>query len=138
LIEVTLAIGIVAVAILAMVALMPVGLSTMKDAADSAITAQIFNKVSSTVQATPYGADLGAFINNNTLFFDRSGRNVPSAADDAFFSATLNPIDTLYPGAPADISPTFTQSVEISISILKPGTSDALSTNKSAIIVPKS
>ncbi len=137
LIEVTLAIGIVAVAVLSMAALMPVGLRTMKDATESMVTAQILNKVSSIVQTTPFGTELNTFIGRTPLFYDRTGRDVPSA-DKAFFSATLSSIPTSYPGAPNDLFPSSARTLEITISVLKPGTATPISSNKSALIIPKS
>ncbi len=137
LVEVTLAIGIVAVAILSMTALMPVGLRTMKDSADSAVTAQILNKVASMVQTTPFGNDLNTFIAEGPLLFDRAGCDV-SSIEKAFFSVTLTTNATSFPGAPNDLSPVSAQTLEIKISVLKPGTTNAISSSKSAVIIPKS
>lgn len=136
LVEVTLAIGIVAVAILSMTALMPVGLRTMKESADSAVTAQILNKVASTVQTTPF-KDLDDLIRNGPLLFDRAGCDVYDV-EKAFFSVTLTTNATSFPGAPNDLSPASAQTLEIHISALKPGTTNAISSSKSAVIIPKS
>ncbi|MDR1146471.1 MAG: Verru_Chthon cassette protein B [Verrucomicrobiales bacterium] len=136
LVEVSLVIGIVAVSVLSSVALMSVGLNATKAATDSVITAQILNKVSSTVQTTPFN-ELSGFVDSSPLFFDRTGREV-SSVGEAFFSATLLPIATSYPGAPSDLSASSVQTLEIVISVLIPGTNSPVSSSRSTIMVPKS
>jgi uncharacterized protein (TIGR02598 family) len=136
LVEVSLVIGIVAVSILSSVALMSAGLNATKSATDSVITAQILNKVSSMVQTTPFD-ELDDFVGNSPLFFDKTGREV-SSVNEAFFSATLLPVATFYPGVPSDLSVSTVQTLEIVISVLIPGSSSPVSSSRSAIMVPKS
>jgi uncharacterized protein (TIGR02598 family) len=53
-VEVTLAIGIVAFAFVALFALLPVGLTTFRQAMDTSVTAQIFQRIVSEAQETDF------------------------------------------------------------------------------------
>jgi uncharacterized protein (TIGR02598 family) len=138
LVEVTLALGIASVAILSMLALMPVGLATMKDATDSAGRAQILTHVASVLRATPYG-DLPAYVDSHStvsLLFDRSGRPV-SSPGAASFGASLSSPSVPYPGAPLDMTNS-ALAVAVRIALLKPGTIESLSSEQTVLIIPKS
>jgi uncharacterized protein (TIGR02598 family) len=139
LIEVTLAVGLVSVAILAMGALMPVGLNTIKDAADNSIRAQIFGEVTSTLQATPYGK-LADYVGEHSdlsraLYFDRTGRD--ATASSASFAVLLSAPAQSYPGAPSDISKS-AQTVGVEIARVTPGAQRTISSEFSTVLVPKS
>lgn len=139
LIEVTLAVGLVSVAILAMGALMPVGLNTIKDASDNSIRAQIFSQVSSTLQSTPYD-QLVSYVGDHSdlsraLYFDRSGRD--ATVSSASFAVLLSAPSMSYPGAPSDISKS-AQTVGIEIAKVTPGASRTISSEFSTVLVPKS
>ncbi|MEI6492320.1 MAG: Verru_Chthon cassette protein B [Verrucomicrobiota bacterium] len=85
LIEVTLAIGVVAFAILTMVGLNSVGLTTLRSARDSAMEAQV-------VQAVGSEARLSDFSQLSTLagtrYYDQEGRQVVAAS--ASFAAVVS------------------------------------------------
>lgn len=139
LIEVTLAVGLVSVAILAMGALMPVGLNTIKDATDNSIRAQIFSEVSSTLQSTPYN-QLVDYVGDHSdlpraLYFDRTGRD--ATASSASFAVLLSAPSMSYPGAPSDISKS-AQTVGIEIARVTPGAQRTISSEFSSVLVPKS
>jgi uncharacterized protein (TIGR02598 family) len=139
LVEVTLALGVASVAILSMLALMPVGLATMKDAADSTGRAQVLVQVASALKVTPFG-DLATYVDahpaNAPLLFDRSGRPAGSI-DEATFGASLSLPSDAYPGAPQGLTNS-ALAVGITIAKLKPGTSEVLSSQKTVLIIPKS
>ena len=58
LVEVTLAIGIVAFAFVALFALLPVGMTTFKQAMDTSVTAQIAQRIAGELQVADYNAVL--------------------------------------------------------------------------------
>jgi uncharacterized protein (TIGR02598 family) len=86
-VEVTLAIGIVAFAFVALFALLPVGLSTFRQAMDTSVTAQIFQRIVSEAQETDFdsllaSAELKGKGRNNQYYvfplryFDDQGNEV--------------------------------------------------------------
>jgi uncharacterized protein (TIGR02598 family) len=140
LVEVTLALGISSVAILAMLALMPVGLSTMKDAAESAGRAQVLTYVASTLRATPFGELTGYVNGTGPMRFDRVGRPWDShSGSPATFAATLTISSAApYPGAPAEVSQSALP-VTVRIDLLNPNDlGQSLASEQSLIIIPKS
>ena len=72
LVEVTLAIGIMACAILPLVAMLPIGLRLHRQAIDSTVTSQIVSRVTHEVQQTDFST-LTALAAPLTYYFDDQG-----------------------------------------------------------------
>lgn len=68
LVEVTLALGLVSFALLSVMGLMPVGLSTLRQATDQTAEAQIIQKLSGTLFLTPFSKLAGG-----TAYYNREG-----------------------------------------------------------------
>lgn len=85
LVEVTLALGILSFALLAVMGLIPVALRTSRDAMDRGIEMRILQAVQADLLARPYSA-LPA---TGSFFFDADGAEVDSGAagKDAFYEA---------------------------------------------------
>lgn len=79
LVEVVLAMGIVAVAFIPLLGLMPLGLSTSRQAIDTTIEAQIIQQMTSQAQQTDFSL-LTTLNNNSLLYFDANGNTTTSAS----------------------------------------------------------
>ena len=99
LVEVTLALGIISFSLVAVLGLMPVGLTTMRQAMDASIEEQIVQKITGEVHLTPYSKLSTAMI-GKSFYFDDQGL-VVATADNARFWATINDATTTYPGSSA-------------------------------------
>lgn len=75
LVETTLAIGVVAVALVSMLGLVPVGLSSFRDAVDASTSSRIVQRVSAHLRQ---GTEVPA--QHPVQFFDEQGDEVPQAA----------------------------------------------------------
>lgn len=101
LVEVSLALGIVIFAILPMLTLLPVGLSTLGEARDQITETHILNGLSANVRALPFQelADLSA-----QGFFDLAGQ--PVAEEEAVYRADISAVGPDYAGSPANVERT--------------------------------
>ncbi len=119
-----MAIGIVSFAILSVLGTMSVGLSTVRDAKKETTSAQIAAQIGSGMSQTPF-ANLAAFATGGPYFFDDSGRKLDSL-QSASFSARVEAVSTAYPGAPSDVLTTSASKWRITVSSLRPGTTNAI------------
>lgn len=131
-----MAIGIVSFAILSVLGTMSVGLSTVRDAKKETTSAQIASQIGSGMSQTPF-ANLAKFATNGPYFFDDSGRQLDSV-QTAAFSAKVESVSTAYPGAPSDVLTTSASKWRITVSSLRPGTTNAISSSQFSLLVPKS
>jgi hypothetical protein len=88
LIEVVLALGIVTVAMVTMIGLLPVGLGTLRDAMDATVKGGIVQRVTSDMLTTPYSQivnSMGSGTPVKTYYFDQEGfyvgEKVPGGLD---------------------------------------------------------
>lgn len=82
LVEVVIAMGIIAFALVALLGLMPVGLSTLRNAFDLTAEGMIVQKISSEACLTPF-TKLAANYGNKTFYYDLEGlylTNSPASA----------------------------------------------------------
>lgn len=131
-----MAIGIVSFAILSVLGTMSVGLNTVRDAKKETTSAQIAAQIGSGMSQTPF-ANLATFATRGPYFFDDSGRKLDSL-QSASFSAKVEAVNTTYPGAPSDILTNSASKWRITVSSLRPGTTNAISSSKFSLLVPKS
>lgn len=136
LVEVTMAIGIVSFAILSVLGTMSVGLSTVRDAKKDTASAQIAAQIGSGMSQTPF-ASLAAFAAGGPYFFDDGGKRL-DGFQAASFSATVEAVSSAYPGAPSDVLTTSASKWRITVSSLRPGTTNAISSSRFSLLVPKS
>lgn len=93
LVEVTLAIGVVAFAFVALVGMLPVGLQTFRRAVDASVGAQIAQRVVNDVQQTDFdllvGGNTGKFLfQSATRYFDDQGSEVSGSASAIYHVKT--------------------------------------------------
>ncbi|MEI6071372.1 MAG: Verru_Chthon cassette protein B [Verrucomicrobiae bacterium] len=79
LVEVTLAIGIVAFAFLTILGLIPTGLRTFRGAIDTSVSGQIFQRIVNEAQQTDF--DTLVATTQTTRYFDDQGNDVASAGN---------------------------------------------------------
>lgn len=97
LIEVTLAVGIVFIAIVTMLGIMPVGLSTMRDARDATIRAQIAQRITSEALVLPFTKLSGLL--DKTYYFDNEGFQQMEKNGATRFEVFLEKANAIYPGS---------------------------------------
>jgi len=102
LIEAVLAVGIVAVAFVPLLGLMPIGLNTSRQAIDTTVEAEIVQQMTSQAQETNFSA-LTALNSSSVACFDGNGNTTPSATAlyKACFSVPTtpaNPANSSMPG----------------------------------------
>ncbi|HSI86771.1 MAG TPA: Verru_Chthon cassette protein B [Candidatus Methylacidiphilales bacterium] len=98
LVEVTLAIGIISVSALAVVALLPLGLSTMRQAMDHTVEAQIATQLGSEATLTPFSA-LATKYDGKTTYYDAEGRRESALTSRTRYWAVTSLTNAGYPGS---------------------------------------
>lgn len=84
LVEVTLALGIVAFAFTALLGMLPVGLNLFRSAADTSVTTRIVQKVSGDLQQADF--DTVSLKEERILYFDEQGSPAASAAKAIYWT----------------------------------------------------
>ena len=101
LIEVTIAMGILSFALVTMLGLMPVGLNTLRGAADATTTAQIVQRISGEARLTSF-ENLPARFHNQEFYFDEEGgflTNSPAAPPaNVRYWAVTTVTNAVFPG----------------------------------------
>ncbi|XHR31184.1 MAG: Verru_Chthon cassette protein B [Chthoniobacteraceae bacterium] len=98
LIEVTIAIGVVAVALLSLLGVVPTGLNTLRSAMDSTVEAQIIQKFSGETLLTPFSGLKDKF-SETTFYYDQEGQPQTSQTTSTRYWLTANIVTPLYPGS---------------------------------------
>ncbi len=93
LVEVTLALGLVSFAVVTVLALLPAGLTSIRESIDETVRTQISQQIASDVLQTPF-ADITGF----TRYYDNEGFLV-SDPSKAIFTARIEPGTVTYPGS---------------------------------------
>ncbi len=107
LVEVTIAIGIVAFAFVALVGVLPVGLQTFRRAVDASIGAQITQRILNDIQQTDFDVLVGGHTSpflfpSTTRYFDDQGSEVTAPTAAVYHVKTLiNPATDLPGGSSA-------------------------------------
>jgi uncharacterized protein (TIGR02598 family) len=106
LIEVVLAIGIMAFAFIPLLGLMPLGLNTSRQAIDTTIDAQIVQQMTSLAQQTNFSSLSILATNplasstppaNGLIYFDANG-NMTTSANGIYKASFSAPVNTVLPG----------------------------------------
>lgn len=98
LVEVTIALGIVAFSLLALVGSLPVGLRTTRDAQDQTTRVRILRQVAGEAAQIPY-SQLGDFIAAGPRYFDNDGTAQSAADGDSRYEVSLDQLSLSYPGS---------------------------------------
>jgi uncharacterized protein (TIGR02598 family) len=96
LVEVVIAVGIVAFAFIPMLGLVPMGLNTSRQAIDTTIEAQIIQQMAGQAQQTVF-SQLGTLTSSSVTCFDANG-NVTSPASAIYKASFSAPVNTTLPG----------------------------------------
>ncbi len=96
LVEVTIALGLVVFALVSALAILPIGLSTLREAREAVARANILQQVGAEFGAMPF-ADIPLAQTN---YFDLEGRRADSAG---FYEVRIRTLTPHYPGMPAGI-----------------------------------
>ncbi len=98
LVEVCLAIGVVSFSLLAVLGLLPIGLTTMRGAMDSTIERNIVQQLTAEALQTPYARLTNVFQADRERYFDNQGL-VLSGPANARYTAVISPGQTEFPGS---------------------------------------
>jgi len=96
LVEVAIALGLVTFAVVSVIGLLPVGLSTMRDAMTQTVSTQIVREISAELLLTPF-QQINDYINQSPIFFDVQGKRASSA--DAYYKVQLSRSNSIFPGS---------------------------------------
>jgi len=97
LVEVVIAIGIISFSLVAVMGLIPVGLTAMQQAMDDTMVAQIFKQVSGEVLLTPF-SELSTKFGNARFFYNDQGIKENSAGLVRYWVST-SLVNPSYPGS---------------------------------------
>lgn len=98
LVEVTLALGIVAVSLLSLIGLLPAGLGVLRESMDQTLHAQIVQRISAGLVSSEF-----AGLRSETLAFDQDGQLLAGGASDgAFYRAAIEEAVPSLPGLTRD------------------------------------
>jgi len=142
LVEVTLAIGIISFSLLTVLGLMPVGLTTLRQATEQTIESQIVQKIGSEAQLTSYSKLASSFSGKTFYYSDQGnylGSSPASAPVDTRYRAVATLSSCVFPGstnAPTTLSASL---VTMRIDIVS-GSSEAAAknTNSYSLQIPNS
>ena len=98
LVEVTLAVGLTSFALLAIVGMMPVGMTTMRQAIDSTVESQITREMRTKVQQVPFSA-LSSMFSGREFFFAESGAPTTKDGWDRRYTVRTAIEEPAYPGS---------------------------------------
>jgi len=98
LVEVTMALGIVSFGLLSVMGLMPVGLSTLRNAMDQTVEGQIVQKVSGRFLLTPFSKLQTDYAAGTNFYFDQEGEEV-AQSNATYEVKAKKPTGAVYPGA---------------------------------------
>lgn len=93
LVEVTIALGLVAFAVVTVLALLPTGLTSIRESIDETVRTQISQQIAADVLQTPFVS-----VTDFTRYYDNEGFPV-SGETDAIFTAKIEPTTVSYPGS---------------------------------------
>jgi uncharacterized protein (TIGR02598 family) len=97
LVEVTMALGIIAFSMITMLGLVPVGLDAMRESRVEMVRSQILQNITGRAMLTPF-SELDSFV-AGTYWFDDQGLAQAQRNDATRFIVTLDRSSTSYPGS---------------------------------------
>lgn len=116
LVEVAIAIGIVTFSLVSVLGLLPIGLSSFRDATESTIESQIISQIASEAALMPFH-ELPGYASAGPYYFNEEGSRVESEAQASYWAdVSLKPPS--YPGNPASIDGDLTN-LQVKITTLR-------------------
>jgi len=97
LIEVALALGIVAFSMISLLGILPIGLGAAREAAAQTTRTHILQQISADLAVVAFGPSLDSYL-SQAQFFDDGGKRLASSSN-AIYAVTLNTQAPIYPGA---------------------------------------
>lgn len=101
LVEVTIALGIAAFAVLSIIALLPTGLNVLRSSMDTTLQVQIFSLLSAEIEQVPFER-LPTYASSGPYGFDSDGQRT-TTTNETFYSAEIKLITPDFPGSSQDI-----------------------------------
>jgi uncharacterized protein (TIGR02598 family) len=98
LVEVSLALAVVSIALLSVMGLMPVGLNTMREAMDQTAEAQILRRISGEAALVPYDR-LDAYAAAGPYYFAQDGTLQGQQGQDTRYAVSLQRFAANFPGS---------------------------------------
>ncbi len=140
LIEVTIAIGIVSMAVLPLLGTMGVGLNTIHDARKDMTEAQIITQIASSALQTPFDKISASGTTNGPFYFDQFGRQLPTLGSTVLYSGSmnLNANATVFPGSLSGTSSVKQIQIIVSTIIPKSNPPKVITSTTTSLIIPKS
>jgi len=137
LVEVTLALGVVSFALLALVGVMPAGLSTMRQAADKLVESQVVRQLGTEALHTPF-SELSSRFSGVSTYYDDAGLVLSNAsASGVRYRAEVVLAQPAFPGSTSEANLTNSLwTMRISLATVSSGRE--ISTNYYNIQVPNS
>lgn len=137
LVEVTLALGVVSFALLALVGVMPAGLSTMRQAADKLVESQVVRQLGADALHTPF-SKLSSRFSGVSMYYDDAGLALSNASDPGVrYRASVVLAQPAFPGSTTETSLTNSLwTMRIALATVSSGRE--ISTNYYNIQVPNS
>jgi uncharacterized protein (TIGR02598 family) len=97
LVEVTLALGIIAVSLVSLIGMLPAGLGSLRASMDATVHAQILQRVASEIVTSPFEA-----LGDRDFGFDADGRLVNGSDASLFYRVEVRGLDPSLPGVSSD------------------------------------
>lgn len=133
LVETTIAIGIVAFAMLPILGLVPMGLGTFRDAITHTAEAQIVQGVSNEILLTDYAALADRYASPRPAYYSDEGELLQAGDPRALFALTVTLQDVAAPASSA-LTPTASKSAVIAIHPV----ANPSAARKYSVVIPKS
>lgn len=137
LVEVTIAIGIISFAMVSILGLMPVGLSTMRQAMDQTMEAQLVRKISGEALLTPFGK-IGAYTARSPFYYTADGAQQASKDDQTRYEVNLRSVATVYPGSSTEAMLSSNVTTLMIETVRRAGGGAVLGRSTNAIFIPNS
>lgn len=102
LVEVAIAMGIITFSLVSVLGLLPIGLSSFRDATESTIESQIISQITAEASLTPFHA-LPDYASGSPYFFDEEGSPTRTEAESTY-RAEISLKTPNYPGKPVTIN----------------------------------
>ena len=130
LIEIVIAIGLAAFAIVGLIGLMPQGLTTLKQSRSDSLRAEILKSVANTAKQTDFSPI--SSLNGTNFYFDADGVLVASGSPDALYQAVLGTNSANVPASGSAY--TLPGAIEVSVNICRKDNTNSESTTHTLII----
>ena len=99
LVEVTIALGLVTFGLVSILGVLPVGLSTLREARETAAYANLLQQVEAEYASTPFVS----ILQSRTFYFDQEGRMLNSNLSSVRYRLEVRTAAPSYPGMPGQI-----------------------------------